>query len=676
MINENKANWVALGMLIFGALGAFGQAADQLWLQYGSRFQDYEAVVRKTHEDSLEARKQSLQLTVAKDSYWIGSPWGDTIWSLAALYADEKTELANKKLYERAQAFLDVHNGHSDDDFRPEAGKHWPFSFFGITEYVRILYLFGQDSTFYPGRLDARTERAMKESLWLLVKTKCRVKEAALDYLLVTIGTENHDLCHRPPYYLAAALFKDDPDFRDRLYDDGHKAADHYAAYTTYFQEWPRKRAKTGLLIELGSDTYQKYSIPPMINLYEFAPNPLVRKRFGMLLDLIFIEEAQISVHGRRGGGRSRAGYGKNNFEGYKNILYGDDVGEGGCSHSKVIETSTYQVPAAAIVLRKMAFPAERPFLIRNRVLGEIDPSIVLAPWGGEGRGASARDSALVNVCHRTRHYLLGSTLQNPALNFTPADGGPAQLKYRGISRQNRWSGMLFDDPEARKPTGAPLRNRSDDEMCAVFTEIEKTRGGRPQHPHWSFQHGNVLMIQRIPPHKGMGSYSTGRVNIRFHGKQLEKVDKDGWIFASNGKAFVGVKFLGGGHVWDDSGEVASPAQFRNGKSTSRILMHAGDRDSYRSFADFQRAVLGNPLTVKTDRVKYRGSPTGPVLECFRYDPHQYEQFQLPRIDGKELNLRPGMTFDSPILRSQFGSDKISVNVGPIRQVFDFGKAL
>ena len=186
----------------------------------------------------------------------------------------------------------------------------------------------------------------MKEALWWLVKAKSRVIDASPDKLLVLHGTENHDLTLRPNYYLVAALLKDDPAFRDRFYDDGHTAAEHYAAYNRFFQEWPAQRIKSGLWFEVGSDTYQKYSWPALFNLHELSPDPLVRERFGMLMDVAFIEEAQVSVKGRRGGGRSRAGYGKNGFESMKNLLYAPEgeaqrQGDEQAAHSDKVGYST-----------------------------------------------------------------------------------------------------------------------------------------------------------------------------------------------------------------------------------------------------------------------------------------------------------------------------------------------
>jgi len=635
------------------------------------RFEGHEALVTQTHQASLAAREAGLRAVIAEDAFWIKGAWGDVLWCLSALYVNERVDEANERLLQRANAYVNAMREQATETvFKPEKRSDIvPWAYFALTDYLRILHLFHADSPHHPGRLTAGTEAAMKEAVWWLVKTKSKVKEASLDAILVHHGTENHDLTLRPNYYLAAALFKDDPAFKARRYDDGHIAAEHYAAYNAYFRAWPRQRAMIGLWFEMGSDTYQKYSWPALFNLHELSPDPMVRKHFGMLMDLALVEEAQVAVRGRRGGGRNRAGYGKNSFEGYKNLLYAPAGAGRGASHSKVIETSRYQAPAEAILLRKMAFPAEAPFLIVNRVPGEMR-SHKDHTSADDTYNAYTADSALLNYAYRTAHYLLGSTLQDPSLSMT--EKGRPVLKYSGISRQNRWSGMLFDDPDARSAVVGALQNRADDEMCAVYPEVEKTRGGRPQHPHWSFQHENVLFLQRIVPGRhGMGSYSTGRMSIRFHGRGLTKVERNGWIFASNGKAHVAVKFLDGGYAWDEMKELAG-AHPHDTEATTRILMHAGDIES-TDFAAFQTAVLKNPLSVEEDRVVYQSG--GGRLECFRYDHHRFGEFKLPRVKGTPIELRPEWTYRSPYLKSRFGDSRVHVRVGPLKRIYDFGAA-
>ncbi|MEO0587095.1 MAG: hypothetical protein AAF078_05595, partial [Planctomycetota bacterium] len=310
-------------------------------------------------------------------------------------------------------------------------------------------------------------------------------------------------------------------------------------------------------------------------------------------------------------------------------------------------------------------------FLITNRVPGEMAPARRVHD-GDDDHVFYAADSALVNYVYRTPHYILGSTLQNPGLAMRNPETGKSVLRYSGVSRQNRWSGLLFEGAgpgaSAENTPSKPGRN----EVFAIYPVVEKTRGGRPQHPHWSFQHEDVLFMQRIAPQRGgMGSYGTGRMSIRFHGNGLEKTEEGGWIFATNGKAFAAVKFIDGGHVWDESGEVASPAEFEAG-STSRFLIHAGDVDADGSFDAFRAAILANPLDVNRHRVTYRPSSSGAALEVTRYDVNRRDLFRLPRVDGEPVDLRPDWTYRGPYLNGRFGEPTVRVTVGPIDAAYDF----
>lgn len=605
------------------------------------------ALVTGTHQKSLAAREKDRLKTLARKS-WPGGPWGDTLWSLTALYQNEKVEEANERLLKNAQAYLDATDSTASASFRPENhAKESPWAYFALPDYVRILCLFRAKSSHFPGRLTAETEAAMKAALWIWVKSSSKVEDASLKNLWVLQGTENHDLTLRPNYYLIASVLKDDPAYNKLSYDDGKTAREHYAAYNRFFQKWACWRAKYGIWVEIGSDGYQKYSYPNLFNLADLSLDATVRKQFRMLLDIAFIEEAQISIHGRRGGGRSRASYGDNNFEGYKNLLYATEDKPAGSSHSAVIETSAYQLPAAAIALRKVEFPTSDPFVIRNRVLGELEE--------GEGHRLAA-DSALVNYAWRTPHLILGSTLQNPALAM--ADG---TLRYSGISRQKRWCGVIFQN----------------EDFSAIYPQLESRGGGRPQHPFWSVQHENVLLIQRIlPDKKKLGSYNTGWVGIRFQGKEMGMVERDGWIFVEKGNGYTGVRFLDSGYEWNENEDLAIPKDYDYSRSSSRIILITGDLETHGNFEKFQEAVIATSIETKPDLIKVRGGIAGGKIDFYRYDPKKSDAFTFPKINGEPIDLRPQHTFWSPYLRSSFESGRISVKVGPISQVYDFEKTM
>jgi hypothetical protein len=629
---------------------------------------EIERIAEKARAESVKIRQQILRKYIQKEEGWPGGAWGDTMWCLSALYLNEKKEIANQRLLTRAQDYISRCAAKpSIEIFRPEQKEKPPWAYFGLSDYIRILHFFHQKSTHYPKRLMPDTESAMKEALWILVKNISKVADASSDNLLTTLGTENHDLTIRPNCYLAAALLKDDPDFSKRPYEDGHTAEEHFAAYHNFFLQWARQRAMTGLFIEIGSDRYQKYSWPNLFNLHELSPDPSIRDSFGMLMDIALIEEAQVSIKGRRGGGRSRAQYGSNNFEIYKNVLYGTKEARVDCGHTKIIPTSSYHPPIAAILIRGGLFSIKEPFIIQNRVLGELaHPSEKIY----------TTDSALINYAYRTPNYLLGSTQQNPALAIFNPDIDKDVIKYSGISRQKRWSGMIFNDPTARHPV-VPAHTRADDEMCAIYLEYENRKGGRPQHSSYSFQHENVLLIQRISANQPrrpltMGSYNTGKINIRFHGKKLRKVEEGGWIFANNGNAYAAIKFLDCDYAWDESGELASPVTKNNQLQPSRVLLHAGDEYNSKSFEAFKENILSNILNVTAKSVQYQPHVDGPTLESFLYDPQNHKDFKLPLIHKKAIQLRPTWTYKSPYLNSDFGSDKITVSVGPIKEVYDF----
>lgn len=595
-------------------------------------------LVTETQTASSQMREQALRKTIAKDTCWPDGVWGDNLWCLAALYLNEKTDLANERLLKAANEYIETTRKDGTAAHpTPEKNTGAPWTFFSITDYARTLCLFHAKSPHFPGRLKPDTEAAMKEALWLWTSKKSRLEDYGADDQFLLLGTENHDLNIRPVHYLVTSLLKDDPAYRDRKLADGHTTVEHADAQTAFYREWPRSRATSGMWIEIGANGYQKYSWPALFNLHELSPDPLIRHRFGLLLDLALIEEAQISVNGRRGGGRSRAYHDKGNFEPMKAILFGEG---GGSSHSRVIETSRYQVPVEAILLHKGIVRNDKAFLIRNRVLGKLAE--------GEGHRIDP-ESQLVNYAWRTPHFLLGSTLQNPAIEYT------------GISKQNRACGLLFDDPTA-------------DTISQIYPYYEHPGGGRPQHSIWSVQHENVLIVQRINRvGKGHpGSYNTGRLGIRFDGKNLTKIEESSWIFSNQGKAFAAVKFLDGNSVWDETRTLAKLEKFQNETDTTRILIHAGDLTTHESFDAFRKAILSHPLQVSPDKVDYQFGKNR--IEMNRYDAKSPDSFVLPLINGQPIDLQPKAVYESPFLNGQFNDDKIQITVGSVKRVLDFSE--
>ena len=415
-------------------------------LPESGRFAGHEKLVAETHAASLKLREASLRGTIAKKEVWPPGTWGDNLWCLAALCLNEKTDEANARLLKSANKFIES-KPKKLAETSPEGPGKLPWTFFSITGYLRILYLFHAKSPHFPGRLKPETEAAMKQSLWLWVRGESWLAEAGPDDQFLLLGT----------------------------------------------------------------------------------------------------------------------------------------------------------------------------------------------------------DSALVNYAWRTPHCLLGSILQNPALH------------YSDISRQKRWCGLLFHDS-------------SSPSVGSIGTVIGKTGGGRPQHAFWSVQHEGALILQRIAENKENGSYSTGKISLRFDAHGLQTIDKDGWIFAANGKAFAAVRFLDGGHRWDKTRKLASPARFTGPGDTGRILLYAGDITTHGSFERFRESVRAYLLMVTANEVDYRFEEGKQRVEMSLFDVKSPKSFSLPRINGTPIDIQPADFYQSPFLNGVSNGDRITVTLGPVRQIFDFAR--
>jgi hypothetical protein len=235
------------------------------------------------------------------------------------------------------------------------------------------------------------------------------------------------------------------------------------------------------------------------------------------------------------------------------------------------------------------------------------------------------------------------------------------RIHYAEISTQKQACGMLFDEPGSS-------------EICSVHTVIGHGPGGRAVRSYWSVQHQNVLLLQRIPPvgKTFPGSYNTDAIGIGFDGRALQKVEKDGWIFASNGKAFVGVKFLDGGYQWNEKRTLATPSNFNKATDKSRILLIAGDLTTGEAFEKFQASVLSNPLRITPEAVSYEFGLNRERIEMTAYDPRKTDEFTLPCINGKPIDLHPDAAYQSPYLNGNCKGEQFTLTVGPIQRVLDF----
>jgi hypothetical protein len=600
-------------------------------------------LVAEIHAASMEQRTKVLQTAVAKETLWPApgaKAWGDVMWALSLLYLNERVDEANARIQELALT-------------------EEPFAYFGTVDYVRILALFNSRSPHYPGRLEPETEAVMKEALWQWAKAfeeywepsrqEAPEPEAAV---WSVYASENHDLVRKGNNYIIFSLLAEDPDYSSLTCANGRTVAEYHQLYATYFKKWLQERAANGMWMEVGAE-YAKYSNSVLFNLYDLSPDPDVRTLAKMVLDLVFIEEAQISFKdGFRGGGKSRyprtdPDTSRTGMMSHKQLLFGQG---GSGSHSRVFETSQYQVPEMAIYLREFG-DSEPPFLMRNRVLGQsVKPSQSFNRPGMNFHGNTfyiADDSALINYCWKTPAYMIGGTLQ------LIDDANDGFGDDSGITRQDRWGGVVFNDAKHSK--------------VLPWAEVIRPSGSRVHNAYWQVQHENLMIAQKT---KRSGYMERLMV---FFSPTLERIETEGWVFVSTGDAWAAVKAVGG-YSWSEASHSkwAGTSFLMPTNEYAPIVFFAGStHDGFESYEGFQNYVL-NYIELQEKENELLVSRYGkPDIQFFT----DYRQPVINDADKKNpyhTALKTDYTYDSPYLKTGKKRHVVWARWGDTKWVYDF----
>ncbi|MHC4248484.1 MAG: HEAT repeat domain-containing protein [Planctomycetota bacterium] len=508
-----------------------------------------------------------------------------------------------------------------------------------------FVYLFGTNSQHYPGRLEADVEEAAKEYMFRSVdvpraehigkpryvpkSTSDLDKILALDKSICIVEATNGPLRSDAQHYLILQSLNSDPRYRNRIFKTGDTVAQRYERFTQFFRRGLKEWALHGMWVELGSSNYEYKTYRGLYLLLDFATDPVVAARARMLMDLAMVEIEQISLSGLRGGSKSRAKDGGLDSRFNKTLarLYGEH-------HGYALEPpgfKGYEPPVPAILLRRLG-PTRKVYEIVNRHPGE---TIDVPQEMTQGSGFHKALSRCINYAYRTPEYVSGCSMFDVRLWR-----GEGKSKKFGHAPLGRWSGVVFRD-------GA-----------AVY--LDPYTGEK-----WNVQNNDVMIAQRYK-----GSVYKGDARVDFAAVK-GMAERDGWVFADNHDAYAAVRIVKGSCYWNE------PARHRLylQDQYSPIIIQTGRKAAYGSFDAFQKAILAAPLRLTEDKLDYTG-PNSKQIEfwmCKDSTEGPYPQ-NLPRIDGKELDLNLKHNYQSPYLNNTVGSDIVTFRYGEREWEYDFDK--
>ena len=240
-------------------------------------------------------------------------------YGLAALWLNENTADANNKL---AAVQIDHVDGlWCNSTMKPTATNLW------LAYLTRPYFLFNAQSSFFPGRLTSAASTNLMAQMWAYAASHSMLGQAGNSWSIY--GSENQDAQLESFDLLAAQAFKNSPDYQGKIYQDGSTVGQQYKAWHDKWSNYFDERAKRGLFIETGAPSYLGYTLQAILNIYDFAEDPILRKKAGMFLDLVFADFAQKQLQHVGGGAKSRS-YPSETYNGdrdamtyFANLLYG-----------------------------------------------------------------------------------------------------------------------------------------------------------------------------------------------------------------------------------------------------------------------------------------------------------------------------------------------------------------
>lgn len=550
--------------------------------------------------------------------------------------------MLNREMRKADQGILTIRNEFFTDEMARdvEAGFHWH-------AYIleRLYWMFSSESKYFPGRMSIEAESAILNMLWEWSSSHCIADFAKPDRALWVWGSENHQLQAWVSYWGAAHIFKKHPKYKKHTYSDGSTPEQMAKAFDEYFKAYIRGRATRGLMVEIASPTYAKYSLNTIYNLADFAEDVVLKKMAGDYLNLYWTEWAIEQIDGIRGGSRHRC------YPGSKSIIQ-SGADEFAWYHFGIGRTERSKAPGNMCMLTTYWRPNEIVInLVHNhhyagdyayisRCYGLKSDEEPTSYFGQKSPiyKFDTENGGYLRYSWITPVYIMGITMQDA---FSPE-------KWNNVSSQNRWHGLIF----------------AGNYTARIFTQPDKPERGSVYDAEWGVQNRGVMILQRLPKSNASGQ-------ALWIDKTLSMIERDGWIFIEAPEAYTAIKIIHGDIrklCAQDYGAGIANAGFwlKLDDEFSPIIMEAAEKKQFTSFIEFQDLIIANPLTVEINKIKYESKHHKTSLTLFS------DYSALPLIDNNPINLKPLHLFESPFLRSVWGSGIVTINDGTKNREFNF----
>lgn len=512
----------------------------------------------------------------------------------------------------------------------------------------RIYCLFNQNSPFFPGRLTPTAEQKILAAYWAWAGTYAKIADANPAKTWYFYGTENHDISHNGSAWFAAHLLKDKAPYNTYSYSDGSTVAQQHDAWTLFFKEFIRERARKGLVVECASPTYCSTIVNFWLNMYDFSDDSDLRLLASQLLDLWWADWAHDQIDGVRGGGKSRTYPGHYaetaNGRDYWMCWYYFNFGVMSSDPSAYISATSFYLPPLVIYDLALDRVGKGVYEYKSR-----RPGMDRIPYPPDGTGYVIDHdfTSLYRYTYYTPDFVLG-TFMVPKLSYDD---------WASISSQNRWHGAIFyGNPNFR-----------------VFPRCVGNGGANPYpdgsnyNQHWSVQNKGTLIAQKLLTNV----YSSNTLQTRIFltaSELLPREEDGGWIFVQPYSSYCAVRPAWGGYTWDPVVGDDDSWLTLNDQYAPIIMEVARASDYMDMFILFKTAVLSQTIDVTSDVLTYTGLGDAGTFTFYT----NIADTRPPEINGVPVDFTPPYTFDSPFMHQDYASGLVTIAKDARELILDF----
>ncbi|GJQ20147.1 MAG: hypothetical protein HBSIN02_05020 [Bacteroidia bacterium] len=484
-----------------------------------------------------------------------------------------------------------------------------------------------------------------------------KVRLAFRDRTMYRGDTENHWVMYYTGLYLAAQTWPGEG--RDTWFN-GKSSEENFQEAAEWLGHWMTTSATIGQG-EFDSPTYITTFLTPMIVLHEFAEDPVMKKRAGMMLDLLFADFAAEHLEGNYGGGHSRdypediinplgapstmwawLYFGKPEFEQWEEARF-RPRNRGGWE-TAFGALGSYRLPP---MIRSIATDRSEPYVHTEtkRVRNVI-------------RLGTEKNPPVYKYTYVTSDYILGSLhggilqpIQQHTWDVTFASGRPNNTIFTlHPYASGKELAMFF--PEEIKFLADEV-----DRYHLVYTSPDKWNSSSPYER--TFQHRNTLIVLYNIKEGEMHPHIDG-----FFPKNLdERMESAGWILCRAGKVYVALHPVRRGQWIEETVNW----RWRSHQLKNGVIVEVGSEREDGSWEAFRTSLATTRLDTSafntTLSLSYRNRQ-GVDLR-FSFDGTRM-------VNGKEIHLTDYGFFEGPFLQSERGSGRITMRYKGRSRTLDF----